>query len=214
MAKNLDLSAAEVRVGCAFRAATNPTGHPQAKFITNPFRGGKDRLAVRVTNHLDDAFAITQINKDHAAMIAPTLDPAKQRDGLIQMLGRNSTGIAGAAERRCAHGRQLGKKVRSVRSARPRRKFDARRHNPHGNDILECFIDTHVEFDHIRHWHHQEKTRSRVRRRWYINRHHAIAGPTGNFGRRDARLKGNCPTASARILDQKSLPKSLPTVRK
>ena len=80
----------------------------QAVFIADLFRGRKNVAPIGIADDLDQAFAIAQVDEDHAAVVAPAVHPAKQGDrladiGCVQeaaVLG--SHGFSGAAKRGAA----------------------------------------------------------------------------------------------------------------
>ena len=74
-----------VAVYISFVARTHQTGDLNAKLITQ-FRGQFERrIAVRIKEHLHNAFTVTHVDKNQAAEIATTIDPTTQRHFLSNM---------------------------------------------------------------------------------------------------------------------------------
>ena len=61
----------------AGRARTRPTTFRQNSLRT-PFGGGEHRGPVGVADHLHQAFAVAQVDEDHAAVVAAAVGPAHQ----------------------------------------------------------------------------------------------------------------------------------------
>ena len=85
--QHFDFAADEVRIDRACGAAA----HRPVTFTTNSLRSfsavAKVAGVVGIAHDLHQAFAVAQIDEDHAAMIAAAVHPAVQRDGLVQMPG-------------------------------------------------------------------------------------------------------------------------------
>ena len=96
LGQHLDRAAFQLRIDGAFRAPAHLADHLHAEFVADPVGGLEHLDPVRVAHHLGQALAIAQIDEDHPAMIAAAMNPAEQRDHLIEMGGRHEAGIAGA----------------------------------------------------------------------------------------------------------------------
>ena len=82
MAQDLDLSAFQAVVDSALGACPHQTFDLHAKLIAQAFRGLEHLGTVWITNHLHIAFAVAQVHKNHAAMVAAAVDPSAQGNGL------------------------------------------------------------------------------------------------------------------------------------
>jgi hypothetical protein len=63
------------------RARTLPD-NPQAEFVAHRFGNPEHRRPVRIADDLRHAFAVAQVNEDHAAVIAAPMRPATEADFL------------------------------------------------------------------------------------------------------------------------------------
>ena len=77
----------------AARPAANAPGDFHDIFGAQPLGAGEDVGAIRVEHALQQAFAIPQVNENHAAMITPTVNPATNRHGLIDERGRHVAAV-------------------------------------------------------------------------------------------------------------------------
>ena len=92
VAQHLDLAALEVGVDGALRACPHQALDLDAEFVAQVFGHAKHLGAIRVAHHLHITLAVTDIDKNHTAMVTPTVDPATQRHGLPhQGFGDQST---------------------------------------------------------------------------------------------------------------------------
>ena len=73
---------AHLRVNCSLRPRPHQAFHLEDVLGTDALGLGKDLGTIRVENHLQQAFAIPEIDKDHAAMVAATVYPAAHLDFL------------------------------------------------------------------------------------------------------------------------------------
>jgi len=96
MAQHFDLSALETLIDRALGAGTHQALDLHAKLVAQAFGHGKHLGAVRVAHHLHIAFAVAQVHKDHATMVAPAVDPTAQADGLPQQGFGHQTAIMGS----------------------------------------------------------------------------------------------------------------------
>ena len=52
--------------------------------------------AIRIAHDLHQAFAVAQVDEDDAAMIAPAMDPARHRDGLVEIAAVDAAAVVGS----------------------------------------------------------------------------------------------------------------------
>ena len=95
VAQHLHLAAFEAVVDGAVRARTHQTLDLNAELVAQALGGGKHGGTVRITDHLHITFTIANINKNHAAVVTPTVDPAAKTDGLTQEGFGHKTAIVG-----------------------------------------------------------------------------------------------------------------------
>ena len=94
--EHFDLAGDEVRIGAAFRAQPHEPGHANHELVAQRL-GNRERVdAIRIEDDLDEAFAVAQIDEDHAAVVAAPVHPAHQRDRLAQMAAIDASTIIGA----------------------------------------------------------------------------------------------------------------------
>jgi hypothetical protein len=86
MAEHLDLAAREVRVVGAGRPCAHETRHLQAELVPDLLGDREHVGAVGVADDLHQAFAVAQVDEDHAAVVAATVRPAHQRHRLAEEL--------------------------------------------------------------------------------------------------------------------------------
>jgi GNAT superfamily N-acetyltransferase len=86
VAQHLDLAAGEVGVLGAARARTHLAHHLQAELVAHAFGGLEHLGAVGVADDLHQAFAVAQVDEDHAAVVAAAVGPAHQGHGLAHQL--------------------------------------------------------------------------------------------------------------------------------
>jgi hypothetical protein len=82
VAQHLDLAAGEVGVGRCPRARAHQAHHLQAELVAHALGGLEHLGAVGVADDLHQAFAVAQVDEDHAAMVAAAVGPAHQGHGL------------------------------------------------------------------------------------------------------------------------------------
>ncbi len=88
----------ETRFGLAVpsgRGRTTP-GHADHELVAQRLGGGERRRAVGVADDLHEALAVAQVDEDDAAVVAAAVDPAHQRDGLVQMAAVDAAAVVGA----------------------------------------------------------------------------------------------------------------------
>ena len=81
---NLDRARRQFRVDQRRVARLDPPVNPHHPFGAQLFNVGKGR-AVAVGQHLGDAVMVAQVDKQHAAMVAHPVDPARKAHGLAHM---------------------------------------------------------------------------------------------------------------------------------
>ena len=94
--QHLDLAGCQVGIGGAFRAVAHQAGDAQAEFVAHALGGLEDLGAVRVADDLHQAFAVAQVDEDHAAVVAPAMHPAAQADGLAEQRFSGEAAILGS----------------------------------------------------------------------------------------------------------------------
>jgi ribosomal protein S18 acetylase RimI-like enzyme len=82
VAQDLDLAAFQRLIHRAGRARTHQAFDLDAKLVAQAFGGFEHLRAVWVADDLHIAFAVAQIHKNHAAMVAAAVDPTAQGNGL------------------------------------------------------------------------------------------------------------------------------------
>jgi hypothetical protein len=156
VAQHLDLAAFQVVVGGAFRAGTHQAFDLHTELVAQVFGRLEHLGAVGVAHHLHVAFAVTQVDKNHATVVTAAVDPAAQGHGLAQLGFGHQTAVVGthchirlsnnkkdcSARRRSGFG--CGKRARSGQALDTRRADHA-----HGNNVGQRFINAHVELDAI-----------------------------------------------------------------
>ncbi len=80
---------------------THLAGDADTELAAQALGVAEDVLRVRVEHDLQQAFAIAQVDEDHAAMIAPAMDPASDADVLADEGFVDLTAVMGT------HGRRL-----------------------------------------------------------------------------------------------------------
>ena len=93
VAQHFNLAALQVVVRGAFRASTHQPLDLNTKLVANIFSHLEHLRAIRITNNLDRALAIAQIDEDHATVITATVDPATQTDGCTLYLLSNQAAV-------------------------------------------------------------------------------------------------------------------------
>ena len=82
--ENFDFARNQVGVGGAGRAFAHDAGDGQHIFIARSVGGLEGFRGVRVDHHLHQAFAVAQVDEDHAAVVAATVRPALDGDRLAK----------------------------------------------------------------------------------------------------------------------------------
>jgi len=93
VAQHLNFSALQVVIDGAFGAGAHHAFDLHAKLVAYLFSRAKHVGPVRVADHLHVAFAIPQVDEDHAAMVTPAIDPAAQADALPHHAFSHQTAI-------------------------------------------------------------------------------------------------------------------------
>src|SRR5450830_42437 len=84
MAKHLDLAALEAFIDRAFRAGAHQAFDLNTKLVAQTLGHLEHVGTVWVAHHLHVTFAVPNIDKNHAPVVAPTINPTAQGDGLTQ----------------------------------------------------------------------------------------------------------------------------------
>ena len=79
----------------AGRARTRPL-HLDHELAAQALGLGEQRLVVRIEHHLQQAFAIAQVDEDHPAMVAAAMHPAGDGDFLADQLLADLAAIVAA----------------------------------------------------------------------------------------------------------------------
>ncbi len=107
VAQHFDLAAFQAVVNRAFGARAHQALDLHAELVAHAFGGLEHVSAVGVADHLHVAFAVAQVDKDDAAVVAAAVDPTRQGDGLAQQGFGDKTAIVGAH----GHGKTSGAAV-------------------------------------------------------------------------------------------------------
>ena len=83
----------------AFRTGTHKTDHLQAVFIADLVGGGKDFRTIRIADNLHETFAVTQVDKDHTAVVTAAVSPPVEGNGLADELFINQATVNGTHKR-------------------------------------------------------------------------------------------------------------------
>ncbi len=94
--QHFDLAGFQVAVAGAVRAQAHHAGDTQAEFVAHCFRVLEYFGAVRIAHHLHQAFAVAQVDENDAAMIATTMHPAAQADGLAEKYLSGEAAVLGS----------------------------------------------------------------------------------------------------------------------
>ena len=78
--QQLNFAAWQVRVHGAFRTRPDPAPNSQYEFTADFFGKRKQLWGIGVTDHLQQPFAITQVDENNATMIALSVHPASDGD--------------------------------------------------------------------------------------------------------------------------------------
>ena len=92
---HLDLAAGKLGVDKLGLAPDHPAGHADHVLAANPLGGGENAGTIRVAHHLHDAFAVAQVDENHAAMIAAGIDPAHEGNALVEVAGIDPPAVVG-----------------------------------------------------------------------------------------------------------------------
>ena len=98
MGEDLDLAADQAAVDRALRARPHAAGGRDDEFVAQLFGDRERRRAIGVADDLDQAFAITQVDENDAAVIAAAMHPAADRHGFAQSLAVDAAAIIGALQ--------------------------------------------------------------------------------------------------------------------
>ena len=84
VAEHLDLAGGDIVVGGAFGACAHQALDLHAELVAQVFGHLEHLGAVRIADHLHIAFAVAQVDEDHATVVATAVDPAAQGYSLAQ----------------------------------------------------------------------------------------------------------------------------------
>ncbi len=110
VAEDLDLARRHVGILGARRAAPHLAGDPQHELAAHGLGQLEHLGTIGIADHLGEAFAVAQVDEDHAAMIAAAVVPAAEGDDLIDVGGGELTAVVGthgvlvSKSRRWRHG--------------------------------------------------------------------------------------------------------------
>src|SRR5690606_5907785 len=96
MAEDLDFAARQVRVLGPLRPAPHQAVDPDAELVAQALGNLEHLGAIRIADDLCQALAVAQVDEDHPAVIAATMDPSAEGNGLVKVFGRHLAGVAGA----------------------------------------------------------------------------------------------------------------------
>ena len=157
VAQHLDLAAGQVRVVGAGRARAHLADDLQAELVAHVLgRIANIVGAVGVADDLHQAFAVAQVDEDDAAMVAPAMRPAHQRDGLAEQRFADEAAVGGShaslqIRLRIGGGADRGPQRRSPRL----RRGSCGRHGRRWPDA--CRAPGRVNFDRRRRRHQAER---------------------------------------------------------
>ena len=101
MAQHLDPAAFQLLVDGAFGPRAHQAFDPDAELVAHVFGRGEHLGAIRVADDLHVAFAVAQVDEDHAAVVAPAVHPAAQGHGLAEQSFGHQTAVMGTHGRHC-----------------------------------------------------------------------------------------------------------------
>ena len=81
--EHLDFAGGQLGIHRAGGTAPHLAGDPQDVLGAHTLRQLEGFLAVRIAHHLRQSLAVAQVDEDHAAVVAPPVRPAAQRDRAI-----------------------------------------------------------------------------------------------------------------------------------
>jgi hypothetical protein len=61
------------------------SGHRDAELVAQRFGDRERRRAIRIADDLHETLAVAEVDEDDAAVVAPAMDPARQRHGLVEV---------------------------------------------------------------------------------------------------------------------------------
>ena len=79
-----------------FRTTAHAAGRLEHVFVAHPLGQREGVVGVGIDHHLREAFAVAQIDEDHAAVVTATVDPTAQGHGLVDMGGVDLTAVMAA----------------------------------------------------------------------------------------------------------------------
>ena len=126
MREHLDLAGHEVGVDRAFGTRAHAARDGDAELVAQRLGRGERRGAVGIADDLHEAFAVAQVDEDHAAVVAAAMHPARQRDGLAEVAAVDAAAVVSAFHDILRHGVAV-ERCRSVRGQRGARRARSRR---------------------------------------------------------------------------------------
>ena len=95
VAEHLDLARGHVGVLGAGGTAAHLAGDLQHEFVAHGLGELEHLGPVGIADDLGDAFAVAQVDEDHAAMVAAAMVPAAEGDDLVDMAGIELAAVMG-----------------------------------------------------------------------------------------------------------------------
>ncbi len=100
--EQLDLARTQVRVRGGTRARTHQTLHADHELAAQTLGVLEHLGGVRIEHHLQQTFAVAQVDEDHSAMVTATMHPTGNGDLLAREFFVDESAVVGA------HGANLG----------------------------------------------------------------------------------------------------------
>ena len=96
MREDLDLAARKIRIDRALRPRAHQPGRGDDELVAQLLGDGESGDAIGIADDLHQPFSVTQVDEDDAAMIATTMHPAANGDGLVKAFAVDATAVVGA----------------------------------------------------------------------------------------------------------------------
>ena len=145
MAQHFDLAALELVVGGAGGTRTHHALDLHAELVAHVFGHLEHLGAVGVADHLHIAFAVAQVDEDHATMVTAAVHPAAQGHGFAHLGFGHQTAVLRT------HCHENSSCTLGVRQGCLFGFFDQgevwRSHHAHRNNVFERRIHTHFQLD-------------------------------------------------------------------
>src|SRR3954471_987502 len=141
--KHLDFSRYQVGVNCPGRAWTHQTRHFNNELVAYLFGSAKSFCIIGVAYDLDQAFAVTKVDKYDPTVVAPTMDPTIKSNRLAQMAGADQPTVFSTHSLRITFVFEMLLKgpLRPANVSCSTLRSDY----AHRNDVLQCLVHIHVE---------------------------------------------------------------------